>query len=497
METFFSFLARRVDDCSSLLCVGLDPHPSDLPAPTADAAREFCLRLIKAAAPYAAAFKPNAAFFEPYGPEGWAALKDVIAAVQEQSNRLGSMIPVILDAKRGDIASSSEFYARSAFESLHAHAITLSPYLGKDSIDPFLVYPEKGVFLLCKTSNPGAADLQDLNVVEAGRSPVHAGMPNEVPLHVHIARLARQWNTGNNIGIVVGGTQLDALRRIRAAVPDLWFLVPGVGTQGGDLESALRSGLREDGKGLLINVSRGISRAPNPAQAAAELRDEMINIRYQIGREEKAGEGQQVHAASNPEFSILADGLLEAGCVKFGEFTLKSGLKSPIYIDLRRLVTFPALLAQVGAAYLPVLEELEFDRLAGLPYAAIPIVTAISLQAGYPVIYPRKEIKTYGTKAEIEGDYLAGETAVVVDDVTTTGGSKFEGIEKLTGAGLKVKDVVVLIDRQSGAREALDKAGYRLHAVLTINGLLDHWEKTGQVDQGKIAATRAFLRENQ
>ena len=164
METFFSFLAKRVDDCSSLLCVGLDPHPSDLPAPTAEAARDFCLRLVKATAPYAAAFKPNAAFFELYGPEGWAALKDVIAAVQAESDRLGSMIPVILDAKRGDIASTAEAYARSAFESLGAHAITFNPYLGKDSIDPFLAYKEKGVFLLCKTSNPGAADLQDLTI---------------------------------------------------------------------------------------------------------------------------------------------------------------------------------------------------------------------------------------------------------------------------------------------------------------------------------------------
>jgi uridine monophosphate synthetase len=196
-------------------------------------------------------------------------------------------------------------------------------------------------------------------------------------------------------------------------------------------------------------------------------------------------------------FDDLADGLLEAGCIKFGEFTLKSGLKSPIYIDLRRLVTYSRLLAQVAGAYLPVLEKLQFDRLAGLPYAAIPIVTAIGLQAGYPVIYPRKEIKTYGTKAEIEGEYQAGETAVVVDDLTTTGGSKFEGIEKLTGAGLKVKDVVVLIDRQSGAKEALAEAGFHLHAVLTISELLDYWEKTGKVPAEKIAATRAFLKQNQ
>jgi len=164
METFFSFLEKRVDDCSSLLCIGLDPHVSDLPSPTAASALDFCLRLVKATAPYAAAFKPNAAFFEFFGPDGWTALKQVIEAIQAESDRLGSMIPVILDAKRGDIASTAEAYAGSAFEHLGAHAITLNPYLGKDSIDPFLGYKEKGVFLLCKTSNPGASDLQDLTV---------------------------------------------------------------------------------------------------------------------------------------------------------------------------------------------------------------------------------------------------------------------------------------------------------------------------------------------
>ena len=172
METFFSFLEKRVDDCSSLLCVGLDPHVSELSSPTAASALDFCLTLVKATAPYAAAFKPNAAFFEVFGAEGWTALKQVIEAIDEESKRLGSMIPVVLDAKRGDIASTAEAYAKSVFESLGAHCVTLSPYLGKDSIDPFLNYPERGAFLLCKTSNAGSGDLQDISVVGAdGRPP--------------------------------------------------------------------------------------------------------------------------------------------------------------------------------------------------------------------------------------------------------------------------------------------------------------------------------------
>jgi len=168
-------------------------------------------------------------------------------------------------------------------------------------------------------------------------------------------------------------------------------------------------------------------------------------------------------------------------------------LKSPIYIDLRRIITYPKLLEQIGAAYLPILEKLKFDRLAGLPYAAIPIATAVSLQGNYPMIYPRKEVKTYGTKAEIEGDFLSGETALVIDDLATTGGSKFEAIEKLTAVGMKVTDIVVLVDRQSGAKESLEQAGYAMHAVLTITQLLDYYESTGKVEKDKIAETRKFL----
>jgi uridine monophosphate synthetase len=272
MESFFTFLEKRVADCSSLLCVGLDPHVSDLPAPSAEGALRFCLGLVERTAPYAAAFKPNAAFFEQFGAAGWTALQQVIAAVNERSQRLGSRIPVILDGKRGDIASTAEAYARSAFHALGAHAVTLSPYLGSDSIEPFLADPEKGAFLLCKTSNPGAGDLQDLEVGGTGEL--------REPLYLAVARLAQSWNTRNNVGLVVGATQPEAMARVRAVAPGLWFLAPGVGAQGGELESALQAGLRADGKGLLLPVSRAISRASDPGQAAAKLRDEIVTIAH-------------------------------------------------------------------------------------------------------------------------------------------------------------------------------------------------------------------------
>lgn len=477
MTAFFQRLEARVRAVDSLLCVGLDPHAEDLAAPTAEAARAFCLRLIAATRDLAAAYKPNAAFFEALGPEGWAALKEVIAAVPEGA-------PVILDAKRGDIASTARAYARSAFQELGADAITIHPYLGREAVAPFLEDPARGVFLLCKTSNPGGAELQDV-WVRAPDGP-------QQRLYERVARLAGEWDEHGNLGVVVGATQPEALARVRAQAPDLWILAPGVGAQGADLAAALRTGLRADGLGVLVPVSRGISRAADPAQAAADL---VEAIRQGARAAVRAAETRGVSGVPpGSARADLADDLLAAECIRFGAFTLKSGLESPIYIDLRRLISDPGLLERVASAYLPVLRGLAFDRLAALPYAALPIGTAIGLQGGWPVIYPRKEAKDYGTGATIEGVFGAGETAVVVDDVVTTAGSKFEAIEKLEAAGLRVRDVVVLIDRGAGAVEALADAGYRLHAVFTLTDLLDYWAREGKVPSEQIAAVRAFLR---
>jgi uridine monophosphate synthetase len=193
------------------------------------------------------------------------------------------------------------------------------------------------------------------------------------------------------------------------------------------------------------------------------------------------------------KLSNLADGLLSAGCVKFGNFTLKSGLESPIYLDLRRLVGFPDVLKEAAVAYAAILEHLEFDLLAALPYAALPIGTAVSLHGGWKMVYPRKEAKGYGTRVEVEGVFVANQRAVVLDDLISTGGSKLEGIQKLNAVGLQVSDIVVLIDRQSGGVDFIAEHGYRLHSVFTLPQLLDYWEENGAVDAEKIAATRLFL----
>jgi uridine monophosphate synthetase len=475
--SFFSFLENRVKEIDSLLCVGLDPHPSDLPEQTGEAAKAFCLRIIKQTADLAAAFKPNSAFFEALGPEGMTALREVIQEIP-------GGIPVILDVKRSDIASTAKAYVTACFDILGADAVTLNPYLGRDAVEPFLEDPEKGVFLLCKTSNPGASDLQDVRIL------TQEGIKEERPhfLYEHVASLAQSWNQSENLGLVVGATQVDSLKAVQSQAPDLWILAPGIGAQGGDLQAAVRAGIREDGLGLLVPVSRGISRADQPRQAAAAIRDS-IRREIQTVRTEPAARKSSLEE----DFAPLAKALLRAGCVKFGEFTLKSGLQSPIYIDLRILTGKPRLLKEVASAYLPILRNLEFDCLAALPYAALPITTAISLLGDWPMVYPRKEEKAYGTRASVEGEYTPGDRVVVIDDLITTGGSKLEGIEKLSSVGLEVKDIVVLIDRQSGGRDNLNRHGFQLHTVFTLSEMLAYYERNRLVEENKIAQIRSFL----
>jgi uridine monophosphate synthetase len=452
---FFDTLTQRAQAVNSLLCIGLDPRVN-----TAAEAREICFKLIDATAPYAAAFKPNAAFFERLGPDGWAVLKDVIAHVP-------NAIPVILDAKRGDIADTAEAYAQSTFQELGAHAITANPYLGRDSLAPFLKQAEHGVFILCKTSNPGADDLQTLTVEQG-------------TLYEYVASHVPQWSEHDNIGLVVGATDPQALAKVRALAPSLWFLVPGIGAQGGELEKSLQAGLRTDGLGMLINVSRAAASAAEPAEAAKQLRDEINLVR------------QNFSPAPQP-LSTLAQDLVASQCVRFGQFTLKSGKTSPIYLDLRRLVTHPAILRRVAQAYAKILSGLKFDRIAGIPYAALPIATAIALEMNRPLIYPRREAKDYGTKASIEGDFNLGETVVLIDDLATTGETKIETIERLEAAGLKVVDIVVLIDREQGAQEYLKQRGYNYHAVAGLRSLLTEWKSSGTISDAQFDEVEAFL----
>ena len=241
----------------SMLCVGLDPDPRRLPREWAAHPRgifEFCRAIIDATAPYACAFKPQIAYFSSESAE--EQLEALIAHIKARHPQ----IPVILDAKRGDIGSTAEQYAREAFERYRADALTVSPYMGYDSMAPYLAYPGRGVIVLCRTSNPGGSDLQALELAD-GR------------LYEHVARLAAgPWNGSGELGLVVGATFPAELARVRDLAPDLPLLVPGIGAQGGDVEATVMAGLDARGWGMALNSSRAIlyaSAAENFAEAAA------------------------------------------------------------------------------------------------------------------------------------------------------------------------------------------------------------------------------------
>lgn len=446
--SFTDLLDQRAK--STLLCVGLDPR-----ARSAAAAKAECLALIKATADYAACFKPNAAFFEAFGAEGWTVLREVIAAVPNG-------IPVILDAKRGDIADTAAAYAASAFDHLGAHAITVSPYMGLDALKPFLKHPGKAVFALCKTSNKASDELQGLTV--AGGE----------PLFVHVARRAStEWAKHGAVGLVVGATHPAAIRQTRAAAPNAWFLCPGVGAQGGDLAATITAGLRHDRSGVLVNVSRAIAQARDPRAAAQQLRDAINLLRA-------------------PTAAVAAC-LRDAKCVKFGKFTLKSGTVSPIYLDLRNLVAYPEVLQRVAVAYGTALQHLKYDRLVGLPYAALPIATAVAMHVKKPLIYPRREAKQYGTKAAIEGEFSKGDRVVVIDDLISDGGTKVEAITRLRDAGLHIAAIVVLVDREQGGAALMRKHGVDLVAVATLAQLLQGWRAMNTISDEQAEAVRAFM----
>jgi uridine monophosphate synthetase len=185
--------------------------------------------------------------------------------------------------------------------------------------------------------------------------------------------------------------------------------------------------------------------------------------------------------------------LFDAGIVKFGSFTLKSGSVSPIYLDLRLLVSHPGLLRNVASLLAQKAGPLSFDRVAGIPYAALAIATAVSLQSGVPMVFCRKEAKDYGTKKMVEGDFSAGETVLVIDDLITTGGSKLEAVKPLQDAGLKVSDFMVVIDRQQGGRQELEAKGYRLHALLTVRDLFSDLAAARRISPEEFAQFESFM----
>ena len=263
---FIDKLTNAARKNNSLLCVGLDPDPELMPGKIT--VSEFNREIIDATSDLVCAYKPNLAFYEALGFEGLDALERTI-------EHIPANIPVIGDAKRGDIGNTAKAYARAIFDNLNFDAATVNPYLGSDSVEPFIQYKDKGVFILCRTSNAGAVDFQSLRceflpALEAERS--------YRPLFEIVALKARQWNIHGNIGLVVGATYPEELNLIRTSHPSMPLLIPGIGAQGGDLASVVRYGVDSQGEKAIINSSRQIiyaSRGKDFAEAARRVASEL------------------------------------------------------------------------------------------------------------------------------------------------------------------------------------------------------------------------------
>ncbi|MEM7029079.1 MAG: orotidine-5'-phosphate decarboxylase [Chloroflexota bacterium] len=469
-QTFFDKLKAAIQQNQSLLCIGLDPNPFKYPThfgaeANADALLTWGKQIIEQTADLVCCYKPNIAFYEQFGAEGTNALRETIAAIPKD-------IPVLLDAKRGDIGSTAEAYARAIFDYFQADAVTLNSYLGADSIDPFLAYEGKATFVLCYTSNPSAQEIQTFS-------------DGQTQLYEQVVQKASQWGNTEQIAFVVGATQPQALARFRQLNDDNWILAPGIGAQGGDLEAALTAGLNSRGEGLIIPVSRGVIYADEPKKAAESLRQNINQARQAI----------RTKAKPHPHAALITQ-LHEIGCVKFGEFTLASGKQSPVYIDLRRMSGRASVLKMAAQAYTDILDKLDFEHVVGVPYGALPVGVAIALQLNRSLVYPRKESKDYGTARQVEGVFSAGDKAVIIEDVVTSGGSVVKAIDSVEAAGLVVSDAVVLIDREQGAQEMLADKGYTLHSALSMAEILDTLQAAERISAEEVAKVKQYLEGN-
>ena len=259
LMTFTDKLLNVSRKNKSWLCIGLDPDPELMPRVEV---LQFNRAIIESTCDLVCAYKPNLAFYEALGTEGLAILEKTIKYIPGD-------IPVIGDAKRGDIGNTARAYARALFSVFGFDAATVNPYLGFDSIEPFISYKDKGVFILCRTSNRGALDFQDLYT-------------NGLPLYEIVARKAREWNIHSNIGLVVGATYPEDLKKVRSICPEMCLLIPGIGAQGGDLASAVGCGVDAQGQKAIINVSRQILYASKERDFPQAARNRAEKIRKQI-----------------------------------------------------------------------------------------------------------------------------------------------------------------------------------------------------------------------
>jgi uridine monophosphate synthetase len=472
--TFFDKLNAAIAQNQSLLFLGLDPNPEMMPSYRSNRAEESIIGdlwdwlqfLIAQTADLVCAYKPTLGFYQALGVPGMELLERTLKAIPRD-------IPIILDAKHGDLNTSTVF-AQTVFERWQVDAVTLSPFPGQDCVAPFLVYPGKGVFVLCCTSNPGAIALQQYP------SP-------EFPFYLQIVKEAKIWGTPEQVCLEVGTTSPEAIAKIRAITPERTIMARSIWADASKLPQMLAAGLNSNGSGLLIPVPQDFLSQENPAIPIQALRQEVEQAR--IAAVSNASQcdvwlPDVCLLQQHPHTQLILQ-LYDLGCIIFGNYVQASGAEFPYYIDLRTIISNPQVFEQVLSAYAEILQNLSFNRIAGIPYGSLPTATGLALRLNYPMIFPRKEVKAHGTRRVIEGHFQPGETVVVVDDILISGKSAIEGAGKLKSAGLNVEDIVVFIDHEEGVRDRLKDNGYRAHAVLKISEITQTLYEAGKIDEAQ------------
>ncbi|KNB42354.1 orotidine 5-phosphate decarboxylase [Blastocystis sp. subtype 4] len=462
-------LEARIEKSHSLLCVGLDPHGVELAEHTPEGLKAFCSRLIEATKDVACCYKPNSAFFEAI-PGGVEALAEIVKTIPED-------IPVLLDVKRGDISTTAQAYATAA-KQVGAHGVTLNAYMGYDAIKPFLEEDWGGCFILCKTSNPTSNEFQILRTRDTDGE--------ERFLYEIFARKAAEWGTG----VVVGATDGVALRNVRALCPSIWILAPGVGAQGGDLDDVIRAAIRDDGKGIVVPISRGISRAEDPRKAAIEYRDQINDAIARVLAERKQNET----SLSNIQVSFI-EAAIRANVLRFGEFKLKSGRLSPYFFNMGNFKTGLDL-HEVAACYAQTIlaSDLQFDVLFGPAYKGIPLAATVAAELAVrgrnvEFAYNRKEAKDHGEGGCIVGSALKDKRVLVIDDVITAGTATRESVSIINAEGGQVVGLIIALDRQEKGNEGNLSAVQQIEkdfsfpvvSIVNLNALVDYLNRGGEL----------------
>jgi uridine monophosphate synthetase len=471
---FFDKLQRNISQNQSLLFVSLDPNPEMIPSDYQSQdiitnLHNWLQFIINQTADFVCAYKPTLGFYEALGIPGLELLQKTLAAIPQH-------IPIILDAKHSDL-NTSTIFARTVFTEWQVDAITLSPYTGQDHVAPFLVYPDKAVFILCCTSNPGAEALQQYP-------------NNESPLYLQVVNESKNWGTPEQLGLEVGTTKPEVLARIRSIAPERIIMTRSIWAEKNKLNQILTAGLNANGEGLLIPVPQDMLASPDLSHNIQSLRAKINEAKPKLDADASSCDVWLPDVdvvKTHPQQDLILQ-LYDLGCIMFGSFVQASGATFPYYIDLRKIISNPQVFNKVLKAYEEILQRLNFDRIAGIPYGSLPTATGLALRLHCPMIFPRKEVKAHGTRRIIEGDFQPGETVAVVDDILISGKSVMEGAAKLQSAGLKVEDIVVLIDHEQGVKDRLLENGYRGHSVFTLSEITETLYQAGRINQEQFSA---------